>query len=193
MALTESTMLDLGASAPDFSLNDVVTGRTYNLDDVTRDKGVLVMFLCSHCPYVIHIHQALGALGREWSDKPVGFVGICSNDPVTRPQDSPENLKKQALEQGFSFPYLLDEAQDVAKAYKAACTPDLYLFDGDRKLVYRGQFDGSRPGNDVPVTGSDLRKALDALLADEPISASQTPSIGCNIKWKPGNEPDYFG
>ncbi len=193
MALTESTMLELGAPAPDFSLKDVVSGRTFSLDDVTKEKGVLVMFLCSHCPYVIHIHKALGALGREYVDRQVGVVGICSNDPVTQPQDSPRNLQKQAAEQGFFFPYLLDATQDVAKAYKAACTPDLYLFDSDRKLVYRGQFDGSRPGNDIPVTGVDLRAALDALIAGDPISANQTPSIGCNIKWKPGNEPDYFG
>jgi len=193
MALTESTMLELGASAPDFSLKEVSSGETVSLDDVAKDKGVLVMFICSHCPYVIHIHKALGELGRDYADSPVGIVGICSNDPVSHPKDSPENLVAQAKEQGFTFPYLVDETQEVAKAYKAACTPDLFLFDGDRKLVYRGQFDGSRPGNNVPVTGSDLRAALDALIAGEAMPAVQTPSIGCNIKWKPGAEPDYFG
>ena len=193
MALTESTMLELGAAAPGFSLKDVTSGESVSLDGVAKEKGVLVMFICSHCPYVVHIHKELGALGREYADKPVGIVAICSNDPVTNPRDSIENLRRQVQEQGFSFSYLLDETQDIAKAYKAACTPDLFLFDGDKKLVYRGQFDGSRPGNDVPVNGADLRAALDAVIAGKPVSSDQTPSLGCNIKWKPGTEPAYFG
>lgn len=193
MALTESTMLELGASAPAFTLDDFTSGKSVSLDAVAKEKGVLVLFICSHCPYVVHIHKALGELGRDYADQPVGIVGICSNDPVSNPRDSVENLQAQVREQGFTFPYLLDRTQDVAKAYKAACTPDLFLFDGDKKLVYRGQFDGSRPGNDIPVTGADLRAALDAVIAGEAVSADQTPSIGCNIKWKPGNEPEYFG
>lgn len=193
MALTESTMLELGAQATSFSLADVSSGETYSLDDIMQEKGMLVMFICSHCPYVVHIQQELGALGRDYSDKPIGIVGICSNDPITNPRDSIENLRNQVQEQGFTFPYLLDETQSVAKDFKAACTPDLFLFDGAGKLVYRGQFDGSHPENQTPVTGNDLRAAMDALLAGQPISSQQAPSIGCNIKWKPGNEPKYFG
>ena len=186
-------MLELGAEAPSFALDDVTSGKAITLEEAAREKGVLVMFLCSHCPFVVHINAELGRLGRDYADKPVGIVAICSNDPVSHPKDAPENLRKQVVEQGFVFPYLVDATQDVAKAYKAACTPDLFLFDGERKLVYRGQFDASRPGNDIPVTGRDLRAALDALIAGEPISEQQTPSIGCNIKWKPGNEPKYSG
>ncbi|MBI1358057.1 MAG: redoxin domain-containing protein [Acidobacteria bacterium] len=193
MALTESTMLELGAPAPDFALPDVTSGKTVSLSEATREKGVLVMFICSHCPFVVHINAALGQLGRDYANQPVGIVAICSNDPVSHPKDAPENLRKQVAEQGFTFPYLVDETQEVAKAYRAACTPDLYLFDANKKLVYRGQFDSSRPGNDVPVTGKDLRAALDALIAGKPISDQQTASIGCNIKWRPGNEPAYSG
>ena len=193
MALTESTMLALGTQAPDFSLENVVSGGTTSLADVAGDTGTLVMFLCAHCPFVLHIQEALAALGRDYADSGVGVVGISSNSIETHPQDGPEGLAAQAREQGFTFPYLFDATQEVAKAYTAACTPDFFLFDGDRKLVYAGQFDGSRPGNDVPVTGTDLRGALDALIAGEAIAADQKPSAGCNIKWAPGNAPEYFG
>lgn len=193
MALTQSTMLDLGAEAPEFSLPDVTTGKSVSLDEVLREKGALVMFICSHCPFVVHVQQELAAIGRDYADKPIGIVAICSNDVGVQPKDTPENLAKQAREQGFEFPYLYDETQEVAKSYEAACTPDLYLFDGDRKLVYRGQLDSSRPGNDKPVDGADLRAALDALLAGKTVPSEQKPSAGCNIKWRPGNEPPYLG
>ncbi len=185
MALTESTMLELGVEAPDFALSDVTTGATVSLDDAAKDKGVLVMFMCAHCPFVIHVQKELARIGRDYADSEVGIVAISSNYVGTHPQDGPENLKKQAAEQGFVFPYLYDESQTAARAYQAACTPDFFLFDGDRKLVYRGQLDDSRPENGKPVTGADLRAALDAVIAGRPVSADQTPSIGCNIKWKP--------
>jgi peroxiredoxin len=184
MALTESTMLELGTTAPDFSLTDVVTGKTVRRDDFRGQKALLVMFICAHCPYVKHIEKGLAALGKEYSGKPIGIVAISSNDAVTHPADSPAGLKQQADTFGFSFPYLYDETQDVARAYKAACTPDLYLFDGNFRLVYRGQFDSSRPGNGIPVTGEDLRIAIDLVLAGKPVPREQRPSIGCNIKWK---------
>jgi peroxiredoxin len=183
MALTESTMLKLGTEAPDFALRDVVTGKTVRRDDFRGQKGLLVMFICTHCPYVKHIENGLTQLGSDYAGK-LGIVAISSNDAQNYPDDSPEGLKKQAQKLGFMFPYLYDESQSVARAYDAACTPDLYLFDGDFKLVYRGQFDGSRPGNNLPVTGQDLRAALDAVLRGEKPGVDQKASIGCNIKWK---------
>ena len=184
MALTESTMLQLGTTAPDFALPDVVTGKTVRRDDFRGQKALLVIFICTHCPYVKHMEKGLAKLGHDYEGKPVSIVAISSNDAESYPDDSPTGLKKQAETQGFNFPYLYDETQAVARAYKAACTPDIYLFDADFKLVYRGQFDRSRPGNGIPVTGEDLRDALDAALAGKPPLAEQQPSIGCNIKWK---------
>jgi len=183
MALTESTMLELGTAAPDFALQDVVTGKTVRRDDFLGQKGLLVMFICTHCPYVQHIEKGLAQLGSDYTGR-LGIVAISSNDAESYPDDSPAGLKRQAEAMGFKFPYLYDETQEVARAYKAACTPDIYLFDEDMKLVYRGQFDGSRPGNGVPVTGKDLRAALDALLRSEKPSTEQQASIGFNIKWK---------
>ncbi|MGD0830364.1 MAG: thioredoxin family protein [Terracidiphilus sp.] len=184
MALTESTMLELGVIAPDFALTDVVKGTTVHRDDFRGQKGVLVMFICTHCPYVKHIEKALAALGNDYSGSSLGIVAISSNDVITHPDDSPAGMKQQAKIFGFSFPYLYDQTQAVAHAYKAACTPDFFLFDGDFRLVYRGQFDGSRPGNGIAVTGEDLRAAIDTVLAGKPVPADQRPSIGCNIKWK---------
>ena len=183
MALTESTMLELGTTAPDFALPDVVSGKTVRRDDFRGQRGLLVMFICTHCPYVKHVEQGLAQLGNEYAGK-LGIVAISSNDAENYPDDNPEGLKAQAQRLGFTFPYLYDESQAVARAYDAACTPDLYLFDKDLKLVYRGQFDGSRPGNGVPVTGEDLRGAVDAVLRGEKPSKDQKASIGCNIKWK---------
>ena len=185
MALTESTMtLQLGASAPDFALPDVVTGKTVRRDDFKGQKGLLVMFICTHCPYVKHIEKQLAALSMDYDGEPVSIVAISSNDATTHPDDAPAGLKHQAETFGFRFPYLYDESQAVAKAYDAACTPDFFLFDGEMKLVYRGQFDASRPGNKIPVTGEDLRAAMDAVLAGKEPIAEQKPSIGCNIKWR---------
>lgn len=185
MALTESTMeLELGTKAPDFALRDVVTGKMVQRDDFHGRKGLLVMFICTHCPYVKHVEKGLAALGMDYDGKPISIVAISSNDADMYPDDSPEGLKQQAQRLGFRFPYLYDETQAVANAYHAACTPDFFLFDGDLKLAYRGQFDSSRPGSGVPVTGQDLRAAMDALLQGKPIPAEQKPSIGCNIKWK---------
>lgn len=183
MALTESTMLELGTTAPDFELRDVVNGKTVHRDDFRGQKGLLVMFICTHCPYVKHIEKGIAQLGSDYAGK-LGIVAISSNDAQNYPDDSPEGLKKQAQRLGFMFPYLYDESQAVARAYDAACTPDIYLFDKDFKLVYRGQFDGSRPGNGVPITGQDLRAALDAVLHGEKPGLDQKASIGCNIKWK---------
>ncbi|WP_109487108.1 thioredoxin family protein [Occallatibacter savannae] len=183
MALTESTMLELGTTAPDFALRDVVTGKTVRRDDFKGHKGLLVMFICTHCPYVKHIEKGLAQLGSNYAGK-LGIVAISSNDAQNYPDDSPEGLKKQAERLEFKFPYLYDESQSVARAFAAACTPDIYLFDKDLKLAYRGQFDGARPGNNVPVTGEDLRAAIDAVLQGEKPSADQKASIGCNIKWK---------
>ncbi|MGA8041483.1 MAG: thioredoxin family protein [Terracidiphilus sp.] len=184
MALTESTMLALGTEAPDFALPDVVTGKTVRLGDFRDRKAMLVLFICTHCPYVKHIEKGLAQLGRDYKDKPVAIVAISSNDAANYPDDAPAGLKKQAETLGFTFPYLYDESQEVARAYKAACTPDIFLFDSARKLIYRGQFDRSRPGNGIPVTGEDLRAAFDAALAAKPQASVQQPSIGCNIKWK---------
>jgi peroxiredoxin len=184
MSLTESTMLKLGTAAPDFALADVVTGKTVRRDDFSGEKGLLVMFICAHCPYVKHIEEGLAALGRDYAAQPIGIVAISSNDATTHPADSPAGLKQQAESYGFVFPYLYDESQAVAHVYKAACTPDFFLFDADRRLVYRGQFDSSRPGNGVPVTGQDLRAAIDLVVAGKSVPTAQRPSIGCNIKWK---------
>ena len=183
MALTESTMLELGTVAPDFSLTDAVSGKTVKRDDF-KGRPLLVMFICTHCPYVKHIEKSLGKLSADYAGKGLAMVAISSNDVTTHPADSPAGMKQQAQEFGFKFPYLYDESQEVAHAYNAACTPDPYLFDKDFKLVYRGQYDDSRPGNGVPVTGKDLRAAMDAVLAGKPVAAEQKPSIGCNIKWK---------
>ena len=183
MALTESTMLELGTTAPDFALPDVVTGKTVRRDDFRGQKGLLVMFICTHCPYVKHVEKGLADLGRDYAGK-LGIVAISSNDAENYPDDSPAGLKSQALKLGFGFAYLYDESQAVARAYDAACTPDLYLFDRDFKLVYRGQFDSSRPGSGIPVTGKDLRAAMEAVLRGEKPGGEQKASIGCNIKWK---------
>lgn len=185
MALTESTMeLELGVSAPDFTLPDVVSGKTVHRDDFRGQKALLVMFICAHCPYVKHIEKGLAALGRDYEGKPISMVAISSNDAANYPDDNPAGLKRQAQTLGFRFPYLYDESQDAAKAYRAACTPDFFLFDGDLKLAYRGEFDSSRPSNGVAVTGEGLRAAIDAVLAGNAPDGDQRPSIGCNIKWK---------
>ncbi len=190
--LTRSTMLTLGTKAPEFSLPDVVSGKTISLKDFSGKKGLLVMFICHHCPFVKHVQKELAKIGKDYENKNFGIVAISSNDIETHPGDSPENLKRQAEELGFNFPYVYDETQEVAKSYTAACTPDFFLFDKERKLVYRGQLDGSRPGSFKPVTGKDLREAIDSVLADKSVSQEQRPSAGCNIKWKTGNEPAYY-
>ena len=192
MALTPSTMLELGTTAPDFSLPSA-DGKMYNLSEQKLDKGLLVLFICNHCPYVIHIREKLVAKIKDYQNKGIEVVAINSNDFVEYPDDSPEKMAQDAAEFSFSFSYLIDENQQVAHAYRAACTPDLYLFDSEKKLVYRGQFDGARPGNSEPVTGENLTSAIDEMLKGVPVSADQRPSMGCNIKWKKGNEPDYFG
>ena len=184
MALTESTMLELGTTAPDFALPDVVSGKTVRRDDFSGQKALLIVFICAHCPYVKHIEKSFSALAVDYAGKPLGIVAISSNDAATHPEDSPAGLKRQAEIDGFSFPYLYDQSQAAAHAYKAACTPDLFLFDGDLRLIYRGQFDSRRPGNGIPVTGEDLRAALDAVLDGKLPLADQRPSIGCNMKWK---------
>lgn len=184
MARTESTMLPLETPAPDFRLPDTASGKTYSFDDIAGSKGTLVMFICNHCPFVKHVLDELVRIGRDYADKGIGMAAISSNDITGYPQDRPERMAELAREKAFPFPYLYDESQNTARAYDAACTPDFYVFDGDGKLVYRGQLDDSRPGNDIPVTGKDLRSALDALIAGQPIPKDQTPSIGCNIKWK---------
>jgi len=192
MSLTPSTMLELGTSAPDFSLPDT-EGRTRTLSEFADSKGLLVVFMCNHCPYVKHIQHALAALADEYMAKGIAVVGISSNSVESHPQDGPDAMRQEAARVGYHFPYLYDATQEIAKAYRAACTPDIFLFDQSRRLVYRGQFDDSRPGNNLPVTGADLRAALDALLEDKPPLAEQKASIGCNIKWIAGNEPEYFG
>lgn len=186
-----STMLALGTKAPDFALPDVTTGRTVRRSDFDEKKALVVMFICRHCPYVSHVRMGLAELGRDHRDRDVGIVAIGANDPEAYPEDAPESLAEEAREAGYTFPYLFDETQEVAKAYTAACTPDFFLFDAERNLAYRGQFDSSRRGNDVPVTGQDLRSAIDAVLSDSPVSQDQRPSVGCTIKWRPGNEPGY--
>ncbi|MBN1556933.1 MAG: thioredoxin family protein [Lentisphaerae bacterium] len=193
MTLTPSTMLPLGTPAPDFELTDVVTGQPVSLSRFADRKALLVMFICRHCPYVKHVQDALARLGRDYADKDIGIVAISSNDAASFPDDRPESLKQMAESLCFTFPLCYDETQEIAKTYTAACTPDFFLFDKARKLVYRGQLDDSRPGNDKPVTGRDLRAAIEAVLNDRPAAPDQAASIGCNIKWKPGNAPDYFG
>ena len=192
MALTPSTMLDLGTEAPDFSLADP-GGKVFHLGDQQVDSGLLVIFMCNHCPYVIHIREKLVDRIREYQAQGITVVAINSNDYDTHPDDSPEKMARDSEQFGYTFPYLVDEGQQVARAYQAACTPDIYLFDGDRKLVYRGQFDSARPGNTTPITGEDLHKAVQQLLEGREITVVQQPSMGCNIKWRPGNEPPYFG
>jgi peroxiredoxin len=184
MSATPSTMLPLGTRAPDFRLPDVTTGRAVALADVAKPRGVLVMFICAHCPFVKHVEKELGRLGRDYVPKDIGIVAISSNDAKTYPDDAPKGLAHQAREAHFPFPYLYDESQSVARAYDAACTPDFFLFGPDLTLAYRGQFDDSRPSNSKPVTGHDLRAAMDALLAGRPVSADQIPSIGCSIKYR---------
>ena len=190
MALTPSTMLPLGTAAPDFRLPDT-NGKTVSLADFKDKPALLVIFMCNHCPYVKHIRAGLAQLARDYLPRGAAIVGINANDVENYPDDSPAKMAQEAKSAGYVFPYLYDESQVVAKAYRAACTPDIYLFDKNRKLVYRGQFDDSRPGNGIPITGKDLRAALDAVLAGKPVPADQKASIGCNIKWKSGNEPDY--
>ena len=184
MARTESNMLPLGTPAPDFRLPDTVSGRQISLDDASGEHGTLVMFICNHCPFVKHVLDQLVQLGKDYAERGIGLVAISSNDITGYPQDRPERMKILAEDKQFPFPYLFDESQNTARAYAAACTPDFYLFEAGRKLVYRGQLDDSRPGNGQPVTGKDIRSALDALLAGKSISNQQKPSIGCNIKWK---------
>ena len=191
MARTPSTMLELGTRAPDFKLNEPLTGREVGLSDYAG-KPLLVAFICNHCPYVIHIREGLLEFVREYRERGLEAVAVSANDIGSHPQDGPEAMAELAREMDFPMPYLYDESQAVAKAYKAACTPDFFMFDADHRLVYRGQFDASRPGNDVPVTGADMRAAADALLAGRAVGTEQTPSVGCNIKWRSGNEPEYF-
>lgn len=192
MALTPSTMLPIGTKAPDFSLVNV-NGRVVSLSDFTDKRALLVIFLCNHCPYVKHIADVLAVKSSEWIAKGVAVVGINSNDVANYPADSPEQMVAEVESRGYQFPYLYDETQAVAKAYHAACTPDFFLFDGQRQLVYRGQFDASRPESGIPVTGADVEAAIDAVLAGRKPTADQRPSIGCNIKWKAGHAPEYFG
>jgi peroxiredoxin len=189
----ESTMLELGTKAPGFSLTDTVTGKTVSLNDYRGNHGLLVMFICNHCPYVKLIKESLVNYAADYMDRGIGIVAISSNSVETHPQDGPEKMKEDAETFGYPFPYLFDETQEVAKAYKAACTPDLFLFDENHELFYRGQFDDSRPGNGIEPTGSHLRIATDRMLAGKDAPEKQIPSIGCNIKWKKGNEPEYFG
>ena len=184
MALTPSTMMPLGTKAPQFNLTNVISNEEVSLADVATDKGLLVMFICAHCPYVKHLEVELGRFGNETLSKGVGVVAISSNDVENYPDDGPEGLKHQAMENQFSFPYLYDESQEIARAYDAACTPDFFLFDGDLSCVYRGRFDASTPGNGEPVTGEDLSQAVGDLLSGNPIAEEQIPSMGCNIKWK---------
>jgi peroxiredoxin len=192
MALTPSTMLPLGTPAPDFTLPDTQSGTLVSLSDFHDHPALLVAFICNHCPYVKHIADGFAAFAREYRDKGLTVVAISSNDVGHRREDGPEHMAQEARQRGYSFPYLFDETQEVAKAYRAACTPDFFLFDQTRQLVYRGQFDDSRPGNQQPVTGKDMREAVDAVLNGLFVPSEQKASIGCNIKWKPGNEPDYF-
>lgn len=193
MVLTASTMLPLGTKAPEFHLPEVVSGENISLANFADKKALLVMFICRHCPFVKHIQQELANLGKDYLNSDLGIVAISANDAQNYPNDAPESLKEMSTELGFKFPLCYDETQETAKAYTAACTPDFFLFDQERKLVYRGQLDDSRPSNNKPVTGADLRAAIEAFLADQAVTSEQIPSVGCNIKWKPGNEPNYFG
>lgn len=191
MVKTASTMLTLGTKAPGFSLPNI-DGSTVSLSDFNDSPALLVMFICNHCPFVKHVASGLASLANDYQSKGVAVVGISSNDVDNYPQDGPEEMKQEAAAQGYTFPYLFDETQQTAKDYQAACTPDFYVFDAEHKLVYRGQMDSSRPGSDIPVSGQDLRAALDKVLAGESLTDDQVPSIGCNIKWKAGAEPTYF-
>jgi peroxiredoxin len=193
MARAESTMLELSTQAPPFSLPDTVSGTSVGLDDARGQAGLLVAFICNHCPYVVHIRDTFAAVARELQTQGIGVVAISANDAAGYPADGPDKMAQEARTAGYSFPYLFDESQTVAQAYTAACTPDFFLFDRELKLVYRGQFDGSRPGNGETVTGQDLRRAADSLLAGTGPIQDQKPSVGCSIKWKSGNEPSYFG
>jgi len=184
MAQTPSTMRALGSIAPDFKLPDVVSGKHFSLKELSTGKALVVMFICNHCPFVKHVAKELGDLGIDYVPKGISFVGISSNDVINYPDDAPDKMKEFAAAHHFSFPYLYDESQQVAKTYDAACTPDFFIFDANRSLVYRGQLDDSRPSNNTPVTGKDIRSALDCILKNEPVPADQKPSIGCNIKWK---------
>ncbi len=192
MVKTASTMLPLGTRAPDFSLPDT-EGKTVSLSDFADAPALLMIFMCNHCPFVKHIAAGLAALARDYQARGVAVLGVNSNDVENFPDDAPDKMAEEVRLRGYSFPYLYDETQQVAQAYRAACTPDFFVFNKDQKLAYRGQMDSSRPSNDIEVTGEDLRATLDAVLAGRPVSEEQTPSIGCNIKWKAGNEPDYFG
>jgi peroxiredoxin len=192
MTRTASTMLPLGTRAPDFKLPDTA-GALVARDDFAKSSTLVVAFICNHCPYVKHVQHEFAKLAREYQAKGVAIVGINSNDIETHPEDSPDNMAKEAKAAGYTFPYLFDATQEIAKSYRAACTPDFFVFDKFRKLVYRGQMDSSRPGTAIPVTGSDLRATLDAMLAGKQVPREQKASLGCNIKWKAGNEPDYFG
>lgn len=191
MAAVNSTMLELETEAPDFRLPSA-TGGTVSLEDFNGAKPLLVMFICNHCPFVVHVRSGLVDLIKEYQEKGIEVVGINSNDWSAYPDDSPEKMAEEIEQYGYTFPYLYDETQEVARTYRAACTPDFFLFDGERRLAYRGRMDGNRPGNDIAVTGEDLRTAMDALLEGRPVSEDQSPSMGCNIKWRPGSEPDYF-
>ncbi|NOZ11601.1 MAG: thioredoxin family protein [Gammaproteobacteria bacterium] len=190
MTRTLSTMLELGTPAPDFSL-PTTDGSTVERADFAGAPALVVIFMCNHCPYVLHLSEALAEFAREYQAKGLAIVGISANSAETHPADGPEEMAKEAKRAGYTFPYLYDETQEVAKAYRAACTPDFFVFDKDQRLAYRGQFDDSRPKNNQPITGADLRAAVDALLDDQSVNLDQKPSMGCNIKWKPGNEPDY--
>jgi peroxiredoxin len=191
MAVT-STMMPLGTKTPDFELTDTVSGKTVSTTDFADKRALLVMFICNHCPYVKHVRDELARLGKDYENSDLGIVAISSNDIQEYPSDSPEEMKAEAERYGYVFPYLYDEDQSVAAAYTAMCTPDFFLFDSDRTLVYRGRLDGSRPNTGVPVTGEDLRSAIEATLSGEPVSEEQYPSMGCSIKWKTGNTPAYF-
>lgn len=191
MAATESTMMELGTPAPHFNLPDP-NGNDHSMAEFADAPVLVVMFICNHCPFVKHLANGLAEFAREYQEKGVAVVAISSNDVEKYPDDAPSKMAAEAAARGYVFPYLFDESQEVAKAYKASCTPDFFVFDRNRRLAYRGQFDDSRPNNGTPVTGADLRKACDALLNGEAVSENQKPSIGCNIKWKPGNEPEYY-
>ncbi len=192
MVKTASTMLALGTPAPDFRLPDT-NGRMVSPADFRGAPALLIIFMCNHCPYVKHVAEQLSALAKEYQQRGVAVVGINSNDVEAYPEDAPDRMIEEVARRGYEFPYLYDQTQEVAKAYRAACTPDFYVFDQQQRLVYRGQMDGSRPGNDLPASGEDLRAALDAVLEGRPVPPDQRPSLGCNVKWRPGGEPDYFG
>jgi thiol-disulfide isomerase/thioredoxin len=192
MAQTPSTMQELGTPAPHFTLPDP-SGAEHTMAEFADAKALLVMFICNHCPFVKLLAPALAEFAREYQPKGLAIVAIQPNDVANYPDDSPEKMAEEITQRGYTFPYLYDESQEVAKAYRASCTPDFFLYDGERRLAYRGQFDGARPGNGVDVTGEDMRRAVDAVLAGREVPGDQSPSIGCNIKWKSGNEPDYYG